>query len=118
MKDYTNFTFHMYTEDIFGKGTESQVGDLVKKYGGTKVLLVYGGGSIKKSGLYDRVIASLDKAGIKHVDLGGVQANPVRFLPLQHQRNSFLACHTKGSSQTLSRFVAVNDFTPNQPINQ
>ena len=78
MKDYINFTFHMYTEDVFGKDTENQTGALVKKYGGTKVLIVYGGGSVKKSGLYDRVVASLDKEGIKHVDFGGVKSNPTR----------------------------------------
>ncbi|MCL1818102.1 MAG: iron-containing alcohol dehydrogenase [Spirochaetaceae bacterium] len=78
MKDYTNFTFHMYTEDVFGKGTENRVGELVKKYGGSKVMIVYGGGSVKKSGLYDRVVASLDKEGIRHIDFGGVKANPTR----------------------------------------
>jgi alcohol dehydrogenase YqhD (iron-dependent ADH family) len=78
MKEFANFTFHMYTENVFGKGTENLAGELVKKYGGSKALLVYGGGSVKKSGLYDRVIASLDKAGVKHVDFGGVRANPSR----------------------------------------
>ena len=78
MKDYTNFTFHMYTEDVFGKETENRVGELVKKYGGSKAMIVYGGGSVKKSGLYDRVVASLDKEGIKHVEFGGVRANPTR----------------------------------------
>jgi alcohol dehydrogenase YqhD (iron-dependent ADH family) len=68
----------MYTENVFGKGTENQAGDLVKKYGGSKALVVYGGGSVKKSGLYDRVIASLDKAGVGHVDFGGIKANPTR----------------------------------------
>jgi alcohol dehydrogenase YqhD (iron-dependent ADH family) len=78
MKDFTNFNFHMYTENVFGKGTENQAGELVKKYGGSKVMIVYGGGSVKKSGLYDRVVASLDKAGLKYVDFGGVKANPTR----------------------------------------
>jgi len=63
MKNYIDFNFHMYTENVFGKGTENQAGDLVKKDGGSKALVVYGGGSVKKSGLYDRVIASLDRAG-------------------------------------------------------
>jgi alcohol dehydrogenase YqhD (iron-dependent ADH family) len=78
MKDYINFTFHMYTENVFGRGTENQAGKLVKKYGGSRVLVVYGGGSVKKSGLYDRVIAALDKEGIRHVDFGGVKSNPTR----------------------------------------
>jgi alcohol dehydrogenase YqhD (iron-dependent ADH family) len=78
MKDYINFNFHMYTEDVFGKGTENLAGELVKKYGGSRVMVVYGGGSVKKSGLYDRVIASLDKEGVGHVEFGGVKANPTR----------------------------------------
>jgi len=78
MKEFINFNFHMYTENVFGKGTENQVGELVKKYGGSKVMIVYGSGSIKKNGLYDRVVASLDKEGIKHVDFGGVKSNPTR----------------------------------------
>ena len=80
MKQFTNFSFHMYTEILFGKGTECQVADMIKKYGGTKVLFVYGGGSIKRSGLYDRVVKSLNDGGISFVELGGVQPNPLRSL--------------------------------------
>ncbi len=72
-----NFTFKSPTEFVFGRGTEDQVGDLVKKYGGTKVLIHYGGGSVMRSGLYDRTVASLEKAGIKHLSLGGAKPNPV-----------------------------------------
>ena len=78
MKKFTNFNFNMYTEVVFGKNTETQTADLVKKYGGTKVLFVYGGGSIKRSGLYDRVVKSLNDGGIPFVELGGVQPNPLR----------------------------------------
>jgi alcohol dehydrogenase YqhD (iron-dependent ADH family) len=46
----------MYTEILFGKNTEDNVGELIRKYGGTKVMFVYGGGSIKKNGLYERVV--------------------------------------------------------------
>jgi len=80
MKRFTNFAFHMYTEIVFGKDTETQVADLVKKYGGTKVLFVYGGGSIKRSGLYDTVVKSLNDGGVPFVELGGVQPNPLRSL--------------------------------------
>ena len=78
MKHHSNFNLHLYTEMVFGKGVESQAGELVKKHGGTKALLVYGGGSIKRSGLYERVKDSLNTAGIAAVELAGVHANPRR----------------------------------------
>ena len=70
-----NFTFHNPTKIIFGKGTENQVGSELKAV--RKVLLHYGEGSIKKSGLYDRVIKSLQDAQIDWVELGGVKPNPL-----------------------------------------
>ena len=73
---YQNFQYYTPTEVIFGRDTEQQVGALVKKYGGTKVLIHYGGGSALRSGLVDRVKASLDAAGVGHVELGGVVPNP------------------------------------------
>ena len=76
--DYGNFTFHMDAEIVFGKNTEAETGRLVKKYGGTKAMIVYGSGSIRKSGLYDRVAGSLTGSGIPYVDFGGVQPNPKR----------------------------------------
>lgn len=80
MKSFTNFSFHMYTEIVFGKDTETQTAELIKKYGGKKVLFVYGGGSIKRSGLYDRVVKSLNDGGIPYAELSGVQPNPLRSL--------------------------------------
>jgi len=71
-----NFNFYSPTEFVFGKDRENECGELVKKYGGTKVLIHYGGGSAVRSGLIDRVKASLDAAGITHVELGGVKPNP------------------------------------------
>lgn len=71
-----NFNFYSPTEFVFGMGRENECGELVKKYGGTKVLIHYGGGSAVRSGLIDRVKASLDAAGIPHVELGGVKPNP------------------------------------------
>ncbi|NLY43117.1 MAG: iron-containing alcohol dehydrogenase [Clostridiaceae bacterium] len=70
-----NFTFQNPTKIIFGKGTEKQVGKEVSQYA-NKVLLHYGGGSIKKTGLYDRVVTSLKEAGIEIVELSGVKPNP------------------------------------------
>ena len=71
-----NFTFYSPTEFVFGKNTEQQTGELVKKYHGTKALIVYGGGSVIRSGLLDRVKKSLEEADIAYIELGGVQPNP------------------------------------------
>lgn len=71
-----NFTFCSPTNFIFGKNTEYEAGRYVKRYGGSKVLIHYGGSSAIRSGLIDRVKASLDKENIPHVELGGVQPNP------------------------------------------
>ncbi len=71
-----NFNFYSPTEFIFGKDTENDCGKYVKKYGGTKVLIHYGGGSAVKSGLLDKVKVSLDKENIPYVLLGGVKPNP------------------------------------------
>lgn len=68
--------FYSPTEFVFGKETELQTGALVKKFHGTKALIVFGGGSVLRSGLLERVKESLDKEGIAHVEMGGVQPNP------------------------------------------
>ena len=70
-----NFVFQNPTKIIFGRDTEKQVGDEVKAYS-QNILLHYGGNSAKKTGLYDRVVGSLKKAGVKFVELGGVKPNP------------------------------------------
>ncbi|MBP5577957.1 MAG: iron-containing alcohol dehydrogenase [Ruminococcus sp.] len=71
-----NFNFYSPTEFVFGKDRESECGEYVKKYGGSKVLIHYGGGSAERSGLLGRVRDSLNKCGISFVELGGVQPNP------------------------------------------
>lgn len=72
-----NFDMSIPTRIIFGKEEETRVGELIRSYGFRKVLLHYGGGSVIRSGLLDRVKASLQKSDIDFVELGGVQANPV-----------------------------------------
>lgn len=72
-----NFVFYSPTEFVFGKDTETQVGAMARKYGARKVMIVYGGGSVVRSGLLDRVKASLQEAGIAFCELGGVQPNPI-----------------------------------------
>lgn len=71
-----DFTYYTPTKVIFGKDTEGQVGALVKEQGASKVLIHYGSGSVVRSGLLDRVKASLDDAGVPYVELGGVVPNP------------------------------------------
>ena len=71
-----NFSFYAPTYFAFGKDAENQAGGLVKRFGGSKVLIHYGGGSVVRSGLLDRVKASLEKEGLSYVELGGVMPNP------------------------------------------
>lgn len=71
-----SFTFHSPTYFAFGQDMESQSGDLVRRFGGSKLLIHYGGGSVVRSGLLDRIRASLAQAGLTWVELGGVQPNP------------------------------------------
>ena len=71
-----NFTFYSPTYFAFGKDQENNTGKYVKRFGGSKVLLHYGGGSVIRSGLLDRVKRSLDEEGISYVELGGVMPNP------------------------------------------
>ena len=72
-----NFVFYSPTEFVFGKATEMQVGALARKHGARKVMIVYGGGSVVRSGLLERVKQSLQEAGIEYCLMGGVQPNPV-----------------------------------------
>ncbi|HEX3076663.1 MAG TPA: iron-containing alcohol dehydrogenase [Lachnospiraceae bacterium] len=71
-----NFRFYAPTYFCFGKDSENNVGELVKRFGGTKVLLHYGGGSIKRNGVFDKVVNSLNALSIPYIELGGVLPNP------------------------------------------
>ena len=71
-----NFTFYSPTYFAFGTEQETNTGKYVKRFGGSKVLIHYGGGSVVRSGLLDRVKASLKEEGIEAVELGGVVPNP------------------------------------------
>ena len=71
-----DFDFYSPTYFVFGRGREAEAGTYVKKFGGSRVLVLYGGHSAKKSGLLDRVLASLNGAGLHTVELGGVKPNP------------------------------------------
>ncbi len=71
-----NFTFYSPTYFVFGKESEDQTGKMVKRFNGSKVLIHYGGGSVVRSGLLDRVKRSLSEQNIDFVELGGVKPNP------------------------------------------
>ena len=71
-----NFQYYTPTKIIFGRGAEEQTGQLAAEQGCKKVLVHYGGGSVVRSGLLERICRSLDAAGISYVSLGGVVPNP------------------------------------------
>ena len=71
-----NFTFYAPTYFAFGRDTELDTGKYVKRFGGSKVLVHFGGGSVVRSGLLDRVKQSLERKGLSYVELGGVKPNP------------------------------------------
>lgn len=71
-----NFNYYTPTKVVFGKNTEDQCGGLVKEQGCKKVLIHYGSGSVRRSGLLDKVKASLDDAEVDYIELGGAVPNP------------------------------------------
>ena len=71
-----NFTYCAPTKVVFGRGVEEQIGPELRARGASRVLVHFGGGSVKKNGLLDKVTASLTAAGLTYVELGGVQPNP------------------------------------------
>ena len=71
-----NFSFCVPTRFVFGRGAENCAGEELKALGGTRALIHYGGGSVIRSGLMDRVTKSLDEAGVSYVLLGGAVPNP------------------------------------------
>ena len=71
-----DFKYFTPTKVLFGKNTEDKVAELIKEFGGKKVLIHYGGGSVIRSGLMQRVTDKLDAAGIAYVKLGGAVPNP------------------------------------------
>ncbi|MBR5372437.1 MAG: iron-containing alcohol dehydrogenase [Oscillospiraceae bacterium] len=108
-----NFQFWSPTEFVFGKDTENKAGQYVKKHGGTNVLLHYGGKSAIKSGLLDRVKASLDQAGIRYTELGGVKPNPRDTLVYEgiklcrEQKIDFILAVGGGSTIDSSKAIAM-----------
>lgn len=87
-----NFEFYSPTKVYFGKGQEEKVGQILKEYDAKKIFVMYGGGSAKRSGLLDRVEASLTAAGLEFVEFGGVHANPL----LSHTRDAIALAKQEG----------------------
>lgn len=71
-----NFTFYTPTKYLFGRGVETKAGELARQFLGRKIMIVYGHGSVVRSGLLSRVTASLAEAGVSWTELGGVDPNP------------------------------------------
>ena len=89
MKD---FNFYAPTRVVFGRESEAKLPELIRQYGGTKVLIHYGGGSARRYGLLDRVEQMLHEADIDFVELGGVVPNPL----LSKVRKGIALCRREG----------------------
>ena len=70
------FQFHLPTRILFGSDTIAQVGEAVKAAGGSRVLVLYGTGSVQRNGVLDKVLTSLGKQGLSYSVEGGIQPNP------------------------------------------
>lgn len=93
-----DFVFHNPTKIIFGPGREMEIGAELTAAGIGNVLLVYGRESVRKSGLLDRVIATLNQSGIGFVEFGGVVSNPV----LSHTREGIALARQSGVEAVLA----------------
>ena len=92
-----NFVFHNPTKIIFGRDTIPSIGNETLNWG-SKCLLVYGGGSIKTNGIFNKVTASLKDAGVIHIEHGGVQSNPL----LSHVREGIEKVKNNGIDVVLA----------------
>ena len=117
-----SFTYHAPTEVVFGPDTELQCGQLVRKYGGSRVLVVYGGGSVQRSGLLERVTEQLTEAGLSVECYGGAKPNPT----LDHAREGvqkaiafgadFVLAVGGGSAIDTGKAIAHGAANPEQDI--
>jgi alcohol dehydrogenase len=113
MKNFTNFSFYPYTDILFGKETEKETGKMIRKHGRKRVMVVYGGGSVKKSGLFDSVVKTLKDEGLYYAEFGGVQPNPRRSLvekgikAAQDEKADFLLALGGGSAIDTAKAIAL-----------
>ena len=127
-----NFTFYSPTYFVFGKDEENNAGKYVKRFGGSKVLIHFGGGSAERSGLLNRIRASLTGEGIAFVELGGVRPNPRSRLVYQgielcrREKVDFVLAVGGGSSIDSAKAIALGalydgdfwDFYQGKPVTQ
>ena len=113
MKNFSNFSFYLYTDILFGKDTEKEAGKMIRKHGGSRVMVVYGGGSVKKTGLLDRVLRAIKDEGLYSIEFGGVQPNPRRSLVekgikiAQDEKIDFMLGVGGGSSIDTAKAIAL-----------
>ena len=111
-----NFTFYSPTFFSFGKDAEQQAGKLVRRFGGSRVLIHYGGGSVVRSGLLDRVKASLEAEDLPYKELGGVKPNPRSGLVYQgielckREKIDFILAVGGGSTIDSSKAIAAGSI--------
>ena len=116
-----NFIYCTPTKVVFGRGIEGEIGPALKKYGATRVLIHYGGGSVKKTGLFDKVTASLDEANVSWIELGGVEPNPkLSFIHkgielCRKEKVDFILAVGGGSVIDSSKAIGVGLATGNDP---
>jgi alcohol dehydrogenase YqhD (iron-dependent ADH family) len=117
-----DFDFINPTRLIFGHKAEDKVADVLKGYGFSNILLVYGGGSIKRSGLYDKVVSLLDNFGIKHHELSGVTPNPEKSFVLaglaiaKKEKVDCLLAIGGGSVLDVAKSIAVGYYYDGDPF--
>ncbi len=102
-----DFQFYNPCRILFGKDNESKLPELIRNLGGSRVLMHYGGGSIKKNGVYDKVTQALKDGGIEFYELGGVQPNP----RLKLVREGIALCKEK-TWTSFSQLAAAASSTP------
>lgn len=117
-----SFTYFSPTEVVFGKNTQTQTASYIRKYGGSHVLLVYGGGSVQRSGLLDQVCQILKADNLSYQVFGGAKANPT----LEHARDGIrLALETSadfilgiggGSAIDTAKAIAIGAANPDTDI--
>lgn len=111
-----DFQFYNPCRIVFGKNNESKLPELIRNLGGSRVLMHYGGGSIKKNGVYDRVTSALKEGGITFFELGGVQPNPRLALVrkgielVKEQNIDFILAVGGGSVIDSSKAIAVGVY--------
>jgi len=117
-----NFEFLVPTKIIFGKETEKKTGEIIKSYTSGKVMFMYGGGSIKKTGLYDRIKKNLKESKVEYVEKGGVKPNPaLEFVQeaiqlCNKEKVSFIVAVGGGSVIDTAKATAVGIYADNQKV--